>query len=70
MDPGLLPREPKPKNELPISVHDQEFAYLALTEITKGFQNARNSVDMDAFALAIQVSAIHLQTFTDSHRIG
>ena len=55
VDPGLLPRKPKPKNLLPLSVHDSEFAFLALTEITRGFQNARNSVDMDAFAIAIQV---------------
>lgn len=54
VDPGFLPRTLKPKNEHPLSVHDPEFAYLALTEICKGFQNARNSVDMDAFALAIQ----------------
>lgn len=55
VDPGLLPKKPKPTNTLPLSVHDTEFAFLALTEILRGFQNARNSVDMDAFAIAIQV---------------
>lgn len=58
VDPGLLPRRPKPKNSLPLSVHDTEFAYLALTKISRGFQNARNSVDMDAFAIAIQVGVV------------
>lgn len=55
VDPGLLPRKLKPRDALPLSVHDSEFGYLALCEIVRGFQNARTSVDMDAFAIGIQV---------------
>lgn len=54
LDPSLLPRKLKPWNTLPLSVHDPEFGYLALCEIVRGFQNARTSVDMDAFAIGIQ----------------
>ncbi|XP_046407326.1 serine/threonine-protein kinase atr-like [Ischnura elegans] len=57
IDSTRLPRSSHQKEERAFiyDIKDEEFAVAALTKFTKAFMSARDTVDMDRFALAIQV---------------
>ncbi|XP_071453339.1 serine/threonine-protein kinase ATR [Hetaerina americana] len=65
IDAARLPRSVHQKEEkvFILDIRDEEFAVSALSQFTKAFMSARDTVDMDRFALAIQV---FLQTFLSS----